>query len=193
MTAHPDVLVPSGWRDPVPDVAAFRGLDADGVAGEIAARLVRGAGPVTAVLGTLLRAQVRLRVTGPHVRPAYPDEAADLRVAPGTDLYVREGWLMAGTILAAKTMLKLPPERILERAGPAAWARIRGGEPLGAVLGGGRQRFRRARRTVTVVPGGNPAVTSAALVLLGALPAALAAEDIPEALCQRLADAARAG
>ena len=95
---------------------------------------------------------------------------------------------MAGTIQCAKVTLRLARDRVILLAGLAAWGRIRAGEPCGTVLG--PHGLTRPRRSVSVRPGDWPAASEAELHL-GALPAGLAAEEVPDSFCAWLA--ARAG
>jgi hypothetical protein len=165
------------------------GSSADEVAGLIAARLVTADGPATAVFARLLRRDIGLHPLGPHVRDPDAAERETLRLHDGDQVYVREGYLLAGTIQCAKTVLKCVPDRIIERAGPGAWARIRAGEPFGAVLE--PHGLRRPVREVKIRPGANYPVRSRAGCYLGALPVAIAAEDVPDSLCTWLAAGSR--
>ena len=96
------------------------GATVDEVAALIAARLIGTADPATAVFARLLRREIRLHVIGPHVRDAGDAERAVLRLHPAARLYVREGYLLAGTIQCAKVTLKISPDRVIRGASRTA-------------------------------------------------------------------------
>ena len=164
-------------------------MDPDQAAAVIAARLIAADGPATEVFAALLHREITLRVIGPHVRDPDPGERALLRLRVGEQLYVREGYLLAGSIQCAKTTLRLAHGRVAEVAGDTAWGRIRAGEPCGTVLA--PHGLRRPRRTVEIVPGDARPVRSSAVLYLGALPAGIAAEEVPDSLCAWLAERGR--
>jgi len=164
-------------------------MDPDQAAAVIAARLIAADGPATEVFAALLHREITLRVIGPHVRDPDPGERALLRLRAGEQLYVREGFLMAGTVQCAKTTLRLAFGRVARIAGGAGWGRIRAGEPCGTVLA--PHGLRRPRRTAEVIPGDARPVRSSAVLYLGALPAGIAAEEVPDSLCAWLAERGR--
>jgi len=165
------------------------GATVDEVAALIAARLIGTADPATAVFARLLRREIRLHVIGPHVRDADDAERAVLRLHPAARLYVREGYLLAGTIQCAKVTLKISPDRVIRGASRAAWERLRAGAPCGTALG--PHGLSRPRRQVEVRPGDICPVRSSAVLCLGATPAGIAAEEVPDSLCAWLADQSR--
>jgi len=165
--------------------AIIPGATPDDVAGIIAGQLIRGAGPATGIFAGLMGRDIRLDVIGPHMRAGRDEEVSCLRLRDGDRLYVREGYLMAGTIPCARVSLRLVPDRVTEQVSGTAWGLIRSGIPVGTVLG--RHGLRRGHRTAEVIPGGNPAVKSRGVIFLGALPVGIATEEVPEDLCIRLA------
>jgi hypothetical protein len=164
-----------------------RGSTCDDVAGIIAAEFARGALPAIRVFAGLMRCPVAFRSVGPHLRAAGEAEARALRVLPGTEIYVREGVLEAGSIICAHTSLKLSPENVIMLAGGTAWGRIRSGEPVSTVLG---RLAKPGRRTAEVLPGGNPAVKTRRVLLIRTYPACVVTEEVSDDLCARLAAAA---
>ena len=171
----------------LPDTSWAR--TAEDWAGHIAGDLARGV-LATALFAGLLRHEVTLSATLTHVREATLEEARELRMVAGDDLYVREGALMAGTTVCARTVLRLIPHRVVKLAGPGAWAAVRIGRPCGDALA--PYGLRPAARDIGVRPGQDPCVTARRLLDLRGGRAGLAAEEVPWALCQRLADPGRA-
>lgn len=165
------------------------GVSPDDVAGIIAAQLARGTLTATTVFAALTSQVIRLETAGPHVRPARDDEARALRARLGTGIYVREGRLMAGTVICAEVSLKLDPRCVTAMASGTAWGRIRSGEPAGDVLA--PYGMVPGRREITVEPGaGRPVRTVRKLTIRGTV-VAIVTEDVPLHFCQRLADPAR--
>lgn len=165
------------------------GVSADDVAGIIAAQLARGALAATTVFAALMSRVITLAPAGPHVRAAREDEARAMRLAPGTEIYVREGRLMAGTVICAEVSLKLDRARVAALASGAAWGRIRSGEPAGTVLA--PYGMTPGRRRIEVDPGSDRPVRAWRVLSLRGTPAGIATEDVPLPFCQLLADPAR--
>lgn len=162
-----------------------RHVTADAVADLIAARLAAGE-LACAVFADLLDRDITLHPLGPHERPATGPEAALLRLPPDSPLYVREGLLLAGTVICARVRLKLCQSRVRAVCGDTMWGRVWAGEPCGQVLAPcGLERIRR----ITGVPGdgGLHAVTSSAVLAVGVTRIGHAAEEVPWDLCVRLA------
>lgn len=159
------------------------------VAGLIGAALASGAVTVTALLTALTGTEVILHPIGPHMRPADAGEAAALKIPPKTQIYVREGRLMAGTVICADVSLKTDPVRLCQLASGAAWAAIRAGTSAGTALApyGLAPGYRRTE----VIPDGNPAVKARRVLAIKGSPVGIATEAIPEAFCQLLAARAR--
>jgi hypothetical protein len=166
------------------------GSSPDEVTALIAARLIATDGPATSVFARLLRRDIALHVVGPHLRLPDAAEQDALRLRPGEQLYVREGYLMAGTIQCAKVTLKIAPDRVIREVSPAAWGLIRSGVPCGTVLG--RSGLRRPRRRVEVRPGDTRVILSSASLYLGALPIGFADEAVPDSLVRWLAQCSAA-
>jgi hypothetical protein len=75
-----------------------------------------------------------------------PPEIVTIASLDETDVYIRYGVMMAGPLMAAITILRLYPETI-----PAGlMARIKDGEPCGAVLTGMERRGRTRGRGLAV-------------------------------------------
>jgi hypothetical protein len=161
------------------------GTTADGVAAMLGAELVRGAMPATRLFATLLRREIRLDKHGAHVKEPGKDEKRWIGTKAGELLYVRNGTLMAGTIVCARTAAWLARDRIVRIAGIGAWRRIQAGEPIGTVLG--PRGLVPGRRQVEVLPGANPAVKTWRVLVLSGERIGTVTEEIPESLCQRLA------
>ena len=167
-----------------------RRVSPDEVAALIAARLIGTDGPATDVFARLLRREIALHVIGPHVRDPDPAERAQLRMRDGEQLYVREGYLLAGSIQCARVTLRICPDRVIRQASGVAWGRIRSGLPCGTVLG--PHGLRRPRRSVEIRPGDTRPVRCSAVLYLGVMPVGFADEDVPDSLCTWLADRSRA-
>ena len=115
------------------------------------------------------------------------EDARGFGVAPGTPCWHRPGQFLTGSGEAvAFTSLDLIPRLVP----PGALARIRAGELCGPVLAGFGMR-RQAREAGTT--GGDPAVEATAMLRIGEVTVGRAAEKVPRAFCQRVADASRPG
>jgi len=165
------------------------GVSPDDVAGIIAAQLARGAFTATTVFAALMSRVITLVPAGPHVRMAREDEARAMRLRPGTEIYVREGRLMAGTVICAEVSLKLSQQRVTALASGVAWGRIRSGEPAGAVLA--PYGMEPGRRRIEVEPGSDRPVRAWRVLSLAGTPAGIATEAVPLPFCQLLSDPAR--
>jgi hypothetical protein len=141
------------------------GATAEDAAAMIAAALRWRAGPATATLAELAGREITVTVTGE-------------REAGGR--YERSGLLMAGDLRCARVRLSLETAMVP----PAAMARIRAGQPCGAVLG--PYGLTRLRREASAAGGDFPVRAGAALALCGQ-PAGHASEDVTRELCEHVA------
>ena len=162
------------------------GVSPDDVAGIIAGQLARGAFTATTIFAALMSRVITLETIGPHVRTAREDEARAMRLQPGTDIYVREGRLMAGTVTCAHVSLKLEQGRVAAMASGVAWGRIRAGEPAGTVLA--PFGMVPGHRRIEVVPGSDRPVRTWRSLTVRGTPVGVATEDVPLVFCQRLAN-----
>jgi hypothetical protein len=165
------------------------GVTADDVAGIIAAQLARGAHTATTVFAALMSCQIRLESIGPHTRQPRDSEARNLRLRRGDPVYVREGRLMAGTVICAEVSLRLNPQHVALMASGVAWGRIRSGEPAGDVLA--PFGMTPGRRRIEIEPGTDLPVRAWRVLTIRNSPVAIATEDVPLAFCQLLADPGR--
>lgn len=156
------------------------------VAAVIGAQLALGGRPATAVFSGLLFREITLRPVGPgFMRGAEPAEAAALRLQPGDEFYVREGILMAGSIVCAKVTLKLAHQRVCQLTSGSTWGQIRTGTPAGTALG--PHGLKPGHRTIEIIPEGNPAVRTWRVSTIRTVPVCIATEDVGQDLCRRLA------
>ena len=178
-----------GDRFPAPDDDWIRpGSTCGEVAVMIADRLRSRPGPATTLFAKLAGEPVQV-IAGDPLETALGEEAgAGLDAEPGTPCWHRDGRLAVPRkdLVVAVTELDLLPSLIP----PEAMERIRGGEPCGPVLVefGMRRGSREAGTT-----GGDPAVTATAKLRIGEVTVGRAAEKVPRAFCERVAEASWPG
>lgn len=149
------------------------GATPEDAAGYIAGHLEWNEGPATVLLGELVKAEITFRARPVTRLKLAIAEAEEFAVAPRTEVWEREGVMLApGRLTVARTMLRLIPKRIP----PEALENIAAGMPVMEVL----EPFgcRRDRRRAFVSPTGT--VEASAELWIGTRKAGAAYEHVTE-------------